>query len=102
MKAYLVNNEHEWIAVLDKLYKSGYSWAYGSSSDPAVSFDEWYRLNTLKNEKFPVIILAGNDDDKVLYYCHTDYMKKLYPNEYIKMIRREKIKRIENESSMYK
>jgi hypothetical protein len=102
-----VNNEHEWISILDKLYKSGYRW-YSHNDSGATSFDEWYRhmafrpraLNLMKNERYPIVILAGDDskNDKDLHYCGMDYIKRYYPNEYIKMMRRAKIKKIQYEN----
>jgi hypothetical protein len=101
MKAYLVKNEHEWISILGKLYKSGYRWSNKNPADNnSKSFDEWYRLNLMSNERYPIVILSGDDikNDKDLHYCSIDYIKRNYPNEYIKMMRRAKIKKIEYEN----
>jgi len=99
MRSYLVNNHQEWLTILIKLYGCGYRWAYDKKYDPALSFDDWWTFNdidkypeTINGEKFPIIVTTANDN--VLHYCSIEYLKHKYPNDYDKLIRKEKLKRL--------
>ena len=91
MKAYLVNNEHDWVSVLDKLFKIGCRWAYNEKYEPALSFNEYYKFGR-ESKEFPIIVVS--DNDKILHYCSIEFLINAFPVEYNKMIRREKLKKI--------
>ena len=90
MKLHLVNNRNEWTSVVAKLINNGYKWA---KYNPAISVIDV--VNLVERDSFvnPIIIIVL-DGDKKLYWCSTIYISTKFPNEYKKLVRREKIKKL--------
>jgi len=94
MKLYLIKNRDEWISTLDKLFESGYHWIHLLKHPAPMSFDDWYDNKDMKNFENPVVIWCN--DDKTLRWCTLNYLEEKFYEEWFKLMRKEKLKKLKS------
>lgn len=100
MRVFLINSNEEWVSVLTKLYSDGYRWSMKhspSTYSPALSIDDLISADTQGQFGVnPIVVVSGLKDhpEKQLFWCHLNSLSVQYPDEHFKLIRREKLKKL--------